>query len=168
MKAINLIVVAVLVLLGVAGYTLFKNLTPFDMQRPAVGESAPEISLKDLSGSMVRLSDYRGKLVLVNFWGSWCSACKEEMPGFKKVFQEYHARGFTVFAVAVNDVPSAVKEFSLSFPVVMADRQVGRDYGDVVHIPVSYLVGKDGKIIRKVKGLYSEADLRSDVEQALR
>lgn len=161
-------IIAVLVLLGVAGYSLFETLTPFDTQRPAVGELAPEISLEDLNGSIVRLSDYRGKVVLVNFWGSWCTPCKEEIPGLQKVFSEYRGKGFAVLAVAVDDVPFAIKKLDLPFPVVLADRQVSKDYGNVVHIPVSFLVGKDGKIIRKMKGIYSEGDLRSHVEQALK
>lgn len=162
------LIAAVLVLLGVAGYSLFKNLSPFDMQKPAVGEFAPEIFLEDVNGGMVRLSDFRGKIVLVNFWGSWCSPCKDEMPGFIKVFLEYRDKGFTVIAIAVNDVPSVVRELGLPFSVVMADRQASRDYGNVVHIPVSYLIGKDGRIIRKVRGMYPEGDLRSNLEQALK
>lgn len=162
------LIAAVLLLLGVSGYFLFKNLTPFDQQRPAVGKSAPEISLEDLNGSMVRLSDYRGKVVLINFWGSWCSPCMNEMPGFQKVFSEYRDKGFTVIAAAVNDSPYVIKRLGFPFPVVMADRQVRRDYGNIVHIPVSFLIGKDGKIIRKVQGMYSEENLRNHVEQALK
>jgi len=162
------LVVAVLVLLGVAGFSLIKSLTPFEYQHPAVGEPAPEFSLEGLNGGTVRLSDHRGKIVLLHFWGSWCSACKEEIPGFKKAFLEYRDKGFTVLGVAVNDVPSVVRELGLPYPVVIADRQVSIDYGHVVHIPVSYLIGKDGRIIRKIKGMYSEGDLRSHLEQALK
>jgi len=162
------LIIGVLVLLGVAGYSLFKNLTPFEQQRPAVGESAPAISLEDLSGSMVRLSDYRGKIVLINFWASWCAPCMDEMPGFQKVFLEYRNKGFTVIAAAVNDSPYVIKRLGFPFPVVMADRQVKRDYGNIVHIPVSFLIGKDGKIIRKVQGVYSDENLRNHVEQALK
>ncbi|OGW36357.1 MAG: hypothetical protein A2010_03065 [Nitrospirae bacterium GWD2_57_9] len=162
------LVAAVLVLLVLAGYSLVKNLTPFDAQRPAVGEPAPPISLEDVTGSVVRLSDYRGKVVLLNFWGSWCTACKEEIPGFKKVYLEFRDKGFTVLGVSVNDVPSSIKELALPYPVAIADRQVSKDYGNVVHIPVSYLIDKDGKIIRKVKGFYAESDLRSHLEQAFK
>lgn len=163
------LIVAFLVPLGVAAYFFFKNLTPFDQQKPEVGESAPAISLADLSGGMVRLSDFQGKVVLLNFWASWCPPCRDEMPGFQRVFLAYHDKGFAVIAVAINDItPSVVNELGLLFPVVIANERVSRDYGNIVHIPVSFLIGKDGRIIRKVKGVYSEADLRNDVEQALK
>ncbi len=170
MKAVpKYLIVAVLILLGVAAYFLFKNLTPFDRQKPEVGESAPAISLADLNGGMARLSDFEGKVVLLNFWASWCPPCKEELPGFQRVFLAYQNKGFAVIAVAINDItPSVVNELGVLFPVVIADEQVSRDYGNIAHIPVSFLIGKDGRIIKKVKGVYSEAELRSDVEQALK
>ncbi len=159
---------AVIVLLGVAAYFLFGNLAPYELQKPAVGDSAPAISLQDLGGVMVRLSDFRGKIVLLNFWANWCPPCKEEMPGFQKVFESYNGKGFAVIAVAVDDVsPSAVRELGILFPVVIANNRISRDY-KVDHIPASFLIGKDGRIIKKVKGMYSESDLRSDVEQALK
>ncbi len=163
------LIVPVLLLLVVAVYFLFENLTPFDRQRPEVGESAPEISLTDLGGSKVRLSDLRGKVVLVNFWASWCPPCKEEIPGFQKVFLAYRDKGFAIISVSVDDITaSAVKELGLLFPVAVADTRVSRDYGNIDHIPVSFLIGKDGKIIRKVRGVYSEENLHSHVEQALK
>lgn len=167
------LIVAVLVLLGgVAAYFLVKNLKPFEQQKPAVGEFAPALSLADLNGGMVRLSDFRGKVVLLNFWASWCPPCKDEMPGFQKVFLEFQDEGFTVVAVAVNDITptvvSLVKDLGLRFPVVAANKRATGDYANISQIPASFLIGKNGKIIRKVKGVYSEDELRSDVKQALK
>lgn len=170
MKAIQkYFIVVVFVLLGAAAYFLFKNLPPFDRQKPAVGESAPALSLADLNGSMVRLSDFRGKVVLINFWASWCPPCRDEMPGFQRVFLAYHDKGFAVIAAAIDVItPSEVKDLGLLFPVVRANERVNRDYGNITHIPVSFLIGKDGRIIRKVKGMYPEDDLQRDVEKALK
>ena len=160
----------VLGLLAVAGYYFIQNLIPFDRQRPTIGESAPEFSLVDLGGGRVRLSDFRGKVVLLNFGASWCPPCKEEMPGFQNVFLKYRNKGFAVITVALDDSnpSSMVKELGIRFPVVMPDEKISGDYGNIVHIPVSFLIGKDGKIIKKVLGLYAEKDLRSDVELALK
>ncbi|MDH4162731.1 MAG: redoxin domain-containing protein [Nitrospirota bacterium] len=141
----------------------------FNEQKPAVGDPAPNISLADLSGRMLRLADSRGKVVLLNFWASWCPPCKDEMPGFQKVYLSYEDKGFTVIAVAINEVTLAdVKALGILFPVLVANDRVKREYGDIAHPPVSFLIGKDGKILKKVKGVYSEDELRKDVQQALR
>jgi len=160
---------AVVILLGVAGYSLFQPI-PFEKKKPIVGDFAPEFSLIDLKSGTVRLSDFQGKVVLLNFWASWCAPCKDEMPGFQNVFLAYYDKGFRVIAVAMNDPEplSLVKELGIVFPVTWANEQVHRDYGYIVHLPVSFLIGKDGKIVKKVFGAYSETDLRRDVEQALK
>ena len=142
---------------------------PFEQQKPAVGETAPVISVADLSGKMLRLADYRGKVVLVNFWASWCPPCKDEMPGFQKVYLQYEDKGFAVIGVAINEItPADIKALGLLFPIVMANDRVKRDYGDIANPPASFLVGRDGRIIKKVKGVYSEEELRKDVQQALK
>jgi len=141
---------------------------PFEEQKPAVGEVAPVLSVADLSGKMLRLADYRGKVVLLNFWASWCPPCRDEMPGFQKVYLQYENRGFAVIGVAINDItPADVRSLNVLFPMVKANERVQRDYGDIAHPPVSFLIGKDGRIIKKVKGVYNEDDLRKDVEKAL-
>ena len=142
---------------------------PFEQQKPAVGDQAPAISVADLSGRMLRLADYRGKVVLVNFWASWCPPCKDEMPGFQKVYLAFEDKGFAVIAVAINEVtPADVKALGILFPAVVANDRVKRDYGDIAHPPVSFLVGRDGRIIKKVKGVYAEDELKRDVVQALK
>jgi thiol-disulfide isomerase/thioredoxin len=142
---------------------------PFEQQKPAVGETAPVISVADLSGKMLRLADYRGKVILLNFWASWCPPCKDEMPGFQKVYLEYEDKGFVVIGVAINEITTAdIKALGLLFPVVTANDRVKRDYGDIANPPVSFLVGRDGRILKKVKGVYSGDELRKDVQQALK
>ena len=160
--------VLAIALLAVLSGTAACDRKPFEEQKPAVGETAPVISVADLSGKMLRLADYRGKVVLLNFWASWCPPCKDEMPGFQKVYLQYENQGFTVIGIAINDItPADVRSLNVLFPMVKANERVQRDYGDIAHPPVSFLIGKDGRIIRKVKGVYSEDDLRRDVEKAL-
>lgn len=141
----------------------------FDQQKPAVGEAAPLISTADLSGKMLRLADYRGRVVLLNFWASWCPPCKDEMPGFQKVYLEHEDKGFAIIGVAINDVtPADARALNVLFPLVRANDRVMRDYGDIAHPPVSFLLGRNGRILKKVKGVYPEDDLRKDVQQALK
>jgi len=92
------------------------------------------------------------------------------MPGFQKVFLAYRDKGFSLIAVATSDPDplSMVKALGIVFPVVWSNKQAHRDYGNIFSLPASFLIGKDGRIIKKVIGMYSETDLRSDVEQALK
>jgi len=157
-----------LVIVAVLGVSACSRQS-FEEQKPAVGDPAPALSVADLAGTMVRLADYRGKVVLVNFWASWCPPCKDEMPGFQKVFLAYEDKGFGIIAVAINEVtPADVKALGILFPVVVANDRVRRDYGDIAHPPVSFLIGRDGRIIKKVKNVYPEDALRRDVEEALK
>jgi thiol-disulfide isomerase/thioredoxin len=161
---------AVIFFLCIAGYYLFQPGIPFEKQKPAVGESAPDFFVIDFNGRTVQFSDVLGKVVLLNFWASWCAPCRDEMPGFQNVFLTYRDKGFRVIAVAMSDPEPLpmVKELGLVFPVTWPNEQINRDYGNVTHLPVSFLISKDGRIIKKVIGAYSEAVLRSDVEQALK
>lgn len=170
MKSSKTVISIILILVAAGGaYYYIGNRVPFDEQKPAVGEAAPQLSVADVGGTMIRLADYRGKVVLLNFWASWCPPCKDEMPGFHRVLLALENKDFDVIGVAINDISSSVmKELGILFPVVVANDRVKKEYGDIAHPPVSFLVGRDGRIIKKVKGFYSEEELRGDVEQALK
>lgn len=141
----------------------------FTGSKPAISEMAPAFSLKDLKGENVRLSDFKGKVVLVNFWASWCPPCKIEIPGFLKVYAAYKDRGFTIIGIALDDVSqSFVKDMGITYPIAIAGDKVVKDYGNVAGIPISFLIGKDGRIIKKVMGFYSVDAVRKDIENALR
>jgi len=164
----TLVIIAVVIAIGLVVFYQMKNRIPFDEQQPAVGSTAPAISLADLNGTMVTLSEFKGKVVLINFWASWCPPCTNEMPGFEKVFEEYEAKGFVVIGVALDDIKlSLIREMRITYPVVRINDRVTRDYGNVSSVPVSILLGRDGRIVRKVKEFYPETTLRSDVERAL-
>ncbi len=118
------------------------------------GTIAPDFTLKDLQGNPVKLSDFRGKVVLLNFWATWCPPCRYEMPFVESVYQEQAAKGFVVLAVSIDDDPAAVpqfvKEFGLTFPVVIdtPDKRVSNLYR-LYPIPTSYFIDRDG-VIRDV------------------
>lgn len=159
-------VLVAMVLVAVAVY--YSKRTPFEQRRPRVGDAAPAIDLASLSGQMVGLSEHRGKVVLVNFWASWCPPCKREFKWFQDVYDEYEDRGFAMVAVALDNVSAEdVNGLGITFPVVAANERVRKAYGDVSDVPVSFLVGRDGRIVRKVKKVYPEKALRRDVEAAL-
>ena len=167
MKSSRTILIALVIVLiaGGGAFFFYKNRTPFADQKPAVGETAPAISLADLNGTMVSLSDYKGKVVLVNFWASWCPPCTNEMPGFEKVFEEYEHKGFTVIGIALDDIKlSLIRDMRITYPVVKVNERVARDFGGISGVPVSFLVDRGGRIVKKVNEFYPENELKADVD----
>jgi peroxiredoxin len=109
----------------------------------------PDFSLATPEGKKISLKDFRGKVVLLNFWASWCVPCREEMPAMEKLYQEYKQKDFVVLAVAVKDrkqdALDFVKELKLTYPIALdADAQVGTLYG-AWGLPATYLIGRKGE-----------------------
>jgi len=109
----------------------------------------PDFSLTTPEGKKISLKDFRGKVVLLNFWASWCVPCREEMPAMEKLYQEYKQKNFVVLAVAVKDrkqdAVNFVKELKLTYPIALdPDAQVGHVYG-AWGLPATYLIGPKGE-----------------------
>jgi peroxiredoxin len=121
---------------------------------------APDFSRTDFAGKLIRLADYRGKVVLLNFWASWCGPCREEMPRFSKWQQDFGATGLQVIGVSMDDDIAPAKEFlakhPVSYPIVMGDAKLGETFGGILGLPTSYLIDRRGRIIARYRG---EADL---------
>ena len=121
-----------------------------------VGRLAPELQLENLAGEQVRLSDLRGRPVMINFWAAWCGFCRIELPEMQEVYESYRDQGFTILAVDVQDdrteVKSFVEELGLTFPVLLDSRgEVSRSYR-IRGLPTSYFVDQDGVIIGRELG----------------
>jgi cytochrome c biogenesis protein CcmG, thiol:disulfide interchange protein DsbE len=126
-----------------------------------VGDVAPDFTRADLSGKQLQLSKQRGKLVLLNFWASWCAPCREEMPTFSKWQQDWRAKGLQVIGVSMDDDVSEVKSFlaahPVSYPIVMGDAKLAEHFGGVLGLPLSYLIDAQGRVVARYQG---EADLK--------
>ncbi|MGA8941397.1 MAG: thiol-disulfide oxidoreductase ResA [Thermoactinomyces sp.] len=145
-----------LVMFGLMGYALYQTVTQDEKNQLAVGEKAPNFELSTLDGKTVRLSDYQGKTVLLNFWGTWCEPCRTEMPALQKAYETYHKKGLVVLSVNIAETDVAVSSFArqygLTFPMLMdRERDVTRLY-DVGPIPSTFFIDKDGKISKKIEG----------------
>ncbi len=126
------------------------------LQKPNEIIDAPNFTLKDLAGKPVQLKTYRGKLVFLNFFATWCGPCREEMPALEQLQRAHSAKGFTVLAVDMREsaktVQAFLNELKVSFPTVLdTDGTVNHDYG-IRALPVSFLVGRDGKILWRAIG----------------
>ena len=117
---------------------------------PAAHRIAPDFARPDLDGREIRLSAHRGKVVLLNFWATWCAPCLAEMPRFVAWQQKYSGRGLQIIGVSMDDDEAPVRTMSrklkLNYPVVMGDEKLGEMYGGVFGLPLTLLIDKDGRI----------------------
>jgi thiol-disulfide isomerase/thioredoxin len=132
------------------------------------GKKAPAFTLTTLDGKKVSLSDYKGRPVLVNFWATWCGACKLEMPWFEEFRQKYGPQGFEILGIDQDDAPNdeiakVAKRLNVSYPILFPDAKVAPAYGGVDYLPESFYVGRDGIIQIQTAGLASD-DLASKDE----
>lgn len=145
--------------------------TPTRVHGTAVGQEAPELSLPDLEGNTVRLSDYRGRVVLLNFWATWCGPCRVEVPELVSVHESYKERGFTVLAVNLGESRDRVAAFSaqfqMDFPVLLDPAgQTTRLY-PTRGIPTSFLLDGEGVVRRVVVGAMDEEMILGLIEPIL-
>jgi cytochrome c biogenesis protein CcmG, thiol:disulfide interchange protein DsbE len=117
---------------------------------PSAERIAPDFSLTGLDNRPIRLADYRGKAVLLNFWATWCAPCLAEMPHFAEWQQKYGPRGLQILGVSMDDadapVRAAYRKLKLNYPVVMGDEKLGGAYGGILGLPVTFLIDGEGKI----------------------
>lgn len=133
-----------------------------------VGSAAPDFELSDLDGNPVRLSDFSGRPVLINFWSTWCGPCEVEMPIIEAAYQTHQQDGLAVLAIAVDDKPDAVRRFfderDLSFHPLLDDGTGSRTYR-VFGLPTSYFVAADGMITAVHVGLLTEDRIEAYFDQ---
>lgn len=123
-----------------------------------VGKSAPDFELPDLEETTVRLSDYRGKVVFLNFWATWCQPCREEMPSMEVLYQQFKRDGLVVLAVSIDrvttaqEIPPFVKSMNLTFPVLVDSwGQTDKRY-KLMGVPETYIIDQQGVLREKVIG----------------
>jgi len=132
------------------------------------GFPAPEFSFVDLNGKKRRLSDYRGKVVLLDFWGSWCGPCVAAVPDLVAVYEKFHARGFEIIGIEANDTPAAVRDFTAAHHMTWA-QTIEKDKGVIGALhriegwPTAFLIGPDGKFL--VANYLGEVDVRAELEK---
>lgn len=129
---------------------------------------APDFTLKDSNGATVKLSDYKGKVVLLNFWATWCGPCKIEIPWFIDFEQQYKDRGFAVLGVSMDDdgwesVKPYIAEAKINYRIVTGNDSVAQLYGGVESLPTSFVIDRDGKIASVHIGLVSKSDYQDEI-----
>jgi cytochrome c biogenesis protein CcmG/thiol:disulfide interchange protein DsbE len=138
------------------------------------GRDAPDFDLRvlDGKGKNMKLSDLRGKAVLVNFWATWCGPCKIEMPWLVELQKKYGPDGFVILGVAMDEgddqsISDFAKEMKVNYPVLRGTESVGQLYGGVEKLPTSFFVDRSGKVVDRQFGLVSESTLVDDIKKSL-
>ncbi|MCC7176156.1 MAG: redoxin domain-containing protein [Bryobacterales bacterium] len=135
-------------------------------------KEAPDFSLKDGDGRTVKLSDYRGKVVLLNFWATWCGPCKLEIPWFTEFETNLKDRGFAVLGVSMDEdgwdvVKPFVARLGVNYRMLLGTDMVAQQYGGVDALPTSFLIDREGKIASTHVGLVSRRDYENDIQALL-
>lgn len=136
------------------------------------GELAPDFELIDLEGNSIKLSDYRGTPIFLNFWASWCGPCKAEMPFMEKVYSEKNNGSFEILAVNVTtseknigNVEKFVAEYELTFPIPLDEKgSVSHQY-DIIGYPTSFFIDSDGVIRSKTHGPLTEEEMEKRINR---
>jgi thiol-disulfide isomerase/thioredoxin len=141
-----------LLLIGLIAYMWFRP--PAWVQD--LDDTLPPIEFTTLDGRQGTLDSLRGKVVLLNFWATWCPYCRHEMPAMQEFYREYAGKGFEIIAFSVDDEPGKVQAFmrenGYTFPAAMADVATQQAFGGVSRVPVSYILDREGKLRHKVHG----------------
>ncbi len=135
-------------------------------------QKAPDFDLKDASGKIVHLSDYKGKVVLLDFWATWCEPCGIEIPWFTDFQRKYKDRGFTVLGVSMDDggwtdVKPFIASRRINYQVVLGDDDTSRKYGDVEALPTTFVIDREGRIASIHVGLTDKKEFDDAIQQLL-
>jgi thiol-disulfide isomerase/thioredoxin len=135
-------------------------------------EKAPNFTLKTKEGQTITLSKLKGKVVLINFWATWCGPCRAEIPGFKEVYNKYKSKGLEIVGISLDengweDVTPFMKQYSINYPVVIGNEKTAKAYGDIYGLPTSFVIDKQGYIVDKHVGLLSKEQLEEKIKGLL-
>jgi peroxiredoxin len=138
------------------------------------GKPAPDFELKDLSGKPVKLSSYRGRTVVLNFWATWCAPCRVEMPWFAGLQKQYQQQGVEIIGIAMDENPSPddiarfAKEVGVNYTVLLGKDAVGDAYGGVTDLPVTFYIDTTGRIVgQKVGAPANAAEIEENIKAAI-
>ena len=133
---------------------------------------APDFTRTDINGEVFSLGAYRGKLVLLNFWATWCAPCLTEIPRFISWQRTFGPAGLQIVGISMDDdvapVKRAYKKYQMDYPVLMGDPQLAERFGGVLGLPLSYLIDSEGRVVARYQGELNLKQLESQIKSLLR
>jgi cytochrome c biogenesis protein CcmG/thiol:disulfide interchange protein DsbE len=166
------LIATVAVLLGIVACSQQQPPAKPVVKEISVRQKAPEFALKDSNGKTVHLSDYKGKVVLLDFWATWCGPCKIEIPWFMEFEQEYRSRGFEVLGVSMDDdgwkaITPYVTAKKMNYRVVLGDDKTADQYGGLEALPTTFVIDRDGRVAATHVGLANKKEFSDAIEKLL-
>lgn len=166
----KLVMIALAAALGLAGCS--RSSTAVHVTPEKERRTAPDFTLKDATGAPLKLSDLRGKVVLLNFWATWCGPCEVEIPWFVDFQKAYRDRDFAVLGVSMDDdgwksVRPYLQEHKINYRIVIGDDHLSELYGGVDSLPTSFVIDRDGRIAAMHVGLVSKSDYQNEIVNLL-
>ncbi|MBN1806555.1 MAG: TlpA family protein disulfide reductase [Sedimentisphaerales bacterium] len=158
---------SILVLMFIASGCKKSKTEPADKAKPA-----PNFTLKDINGNNISLADYRGKVVILDFWATWCPPCIKEIPDFVELYEQYKDKGFAMIGISLDQAGvDVVKEFAqrfkINYPIVMNDGRVNETYGGITSIPTTFVIDSMGNIRKRYVGYIQKAVFEADIKTLL-
>ena len=145
---------------------------PRELKSEGQRQKAPNFTLKDADGNPVNLTDYRGKVVLVNFWATWCGPCEVEIPWFVEFEKKYKDQGFAVLGLSMDDdgwksVRPYIASHKINYRVMIASEVVSQQFGDIDALPTSFVLDRQGRIATNHVGLVDKRDYQNEILKLL-
>ncbi len=136
-----------------------------------VGTANLDLTLKDMHGADVRLADYKGKVIILNFWATWCGPCQTEIPDLVETYAEYKDQGVVVLGVSIDDAPETLRAYGaqkdMNYPSLLLTEEVDDAYGPIVGVPITFFIGRDGQIARKHLGPVTREQVKREIKALL-
>jgi thiol-disulfide isomerase/thioredoxin len=149
------------------GFCLTTRATETQSARPA-----PEWKLQNLEGKTVRLADFKGKVVLLNFWATWCPPCRAEIPDLIALQKQYADKGLVVIGVSMDQggperVASFAKKMAITYPIVMGDSKIDQAYGGIQVLPTTFIIDRKGNVVDGLLGATDRAGFEDKIKPVL-
>ncbi|MBU6402153.1 MAG: TlpA family protein disulfide reductase [Verrucomicrobia bacterium] len=149
--------------------------TTKNSERPDRGSpptQAPPWEMRDVEGKLLKSPDLKGKVVILDFWATWCGPCRLEIPDLVKLHKQYRSQGLVVIGASLDDgsavVKSFMKQFNIGYPVAMADEKIQRAFGGIEAIPTTYIIDREGGIVHKHVGYTDRAQFEREIRPLLK
>ncbi|MBW0001591.1 MAG: redoxin domain-containing protein [Verrucomicrobia bacterium] len=136
------------------------------------GKAAPDWQLSDVNGKPLKLADFKGKVVVLDFWATWCPPCRAEIPGLVAIQKKYANQGLSIIGISLDEQgPTVVKpfidRFAINYPVVMGNEKVLTDYGGISAIPTTFVIDREGNVVAAHEGYTDQATFESEIKPLL-